>query len=341
MAKQINTNLSNGSFSFDNSNYSHNNEFNSAISGNKNGFSITNMDFGYDNDFNSGVSNKNQITIDSPDYSSSNNKEINFKMHDLFGNPTTGTNGKVDSDLNNASIFDADEDVNKTGANKTSENNKSDSDSSSKKNTESKKEENNETKNASNNYGGAATVPATPGIKLANKKAADGYGAPFLEKTKQIAAKYGMDYKELLALMNQESSLDAKQVTGSYVGLIQSGDDACATVGYTKQQVYNMTPMEQLDFVDKRIGYVQQHTYGGRQISAVDFYVANFLPARAHKEVLTRAGDHDYISKKTGTWRSYYDDNRGVDINGDGAITKTEMQQWINRKKVDESSFSG
>ena len=150
-----------------------------------------------------------------------------------------------------------------------------------------------------------------------------------------------MDYTELLALMNMESGVNAKCWTGSYYGLIQSGEAACNTVGYTQQDLINMTPLEQLDFVDKRIAYVQKNVYGGRNISACDFYCANFLPARVKNEVLTRKGDHDYYSKKTGQWRSYYDDNAAVDINGDGAITKSEMQQWINRKKVDESSFSG
>ncbi len=198
--------------------------------------------------------------------------------------------------------------------------------------------------NTQTNYGsgsGAGEVASTKGIYLSNKKAANGYGKPFLDKVKQIAAKYGMDYTELLAMMNMESGVSAKAVTGSYVGLIQSGDEACATVGYTKSQVYNMSPMEQLDFVDKRIAYVQKNVYGGRQISVTDFYCANFLPARVKNEVLTRKGDHDYRSKKTGNWRSYYDDNAAVDINKDNAITKSEMKQWINRKKVDESSFSG
>lgn len=167
----------------------------------------------------------------------------------------------------------------------------------------------------------------TPGEYLANKKTSDGYGPAFLEKTKEVADKHGIDYKELLALMNQESSIDTTSKNGQYVGLVQIGNDGAAELGYTTSEILNMSPLEQLDVVDKRLTTLEKYLPEGKH-TAADYYSANFMPANAKKEVLM-----DDSNK-------YWAENKGFDSNGDGKITKSEMQDRINLRKVDESSFT-
>ena len=180
-----------------------------------------------------------------------------------------------------------------------------------------------------------STPQSTDGMYLEGKTTADGYGPAYLDKVKQIASKYGLDYKELLAIFASESGVNAHAYDGTYAGVMQMNADACKMVGTTPYQLSRMTPMEQLDYVDKYIG--EKKKWPGFN-NADDLYAANFLPGRVNNAYLTKKGDHDYIDQN-GNWRSYYDDNSALDYNRDGMITKAELASRLDNKRVDESSF--
>lgn len=161
----------------------------------------------------------------------------------------------------------------------------------------------------------------------------------FLNKVKQVAQNLNCDYKDLLAVINSESAFNPRAGAGtSYVGLIQFGDyaikdlrDKAGCTGLTKEKILNMTPIEQMDLVEKLIKIGKK--YGGfaenARLSGGDLYAIVFAPCRSGNEVLYRKGEAGYNSI-----------NAKIDYNNDGKITKTEMSERIRRKHVNESIFA-
>ena len=162
----------------------------------------------------------------------------------------------------------------------------------------------------------------------------------FLDKVKQVAKNINCDYEDLLAVMNSESSLkpDAvyrnKNGEKTAVGLIQftkSGAIPALNSRYgldlTVEKIENMSAIDQLDLVEKYYKMNEGRLPNGRKLTAADLYAVTFLPARAKKEVLTRSGE------------DYYDSNKGLDVNGDGAITKSDLNVRLAQKRVNLDTF--
>ena len=153
----------------------------------------------------------------------------------------------------------------------------------------------------------------------------------FLNKVKQVAQRIGCNYKDLLAVMNSESGLNsrAQNKKGGASGLIQFMPATARALGTTTDALREMTPEQQLDYVEK-FYLMNRRTYvkSNRQLSAGDLYTLTFLPAYVNQEVLTSKG------------HKFYNANKGLDVNGDGQITKTDLAQRVARKQVDESIFA-
>ncbi len=159
----------------------------------------------------------------------------------------------------------------------------------------------------------------------------------FLRKVKKVAKKLNCDYKDLLALINSESGFDPKAKCGSYVGLIQFGDAAveelrtkCGCKGLTKEQIPNMSRLEQLELAEKLLMYIKKWKFSpDARLSAGDLYAMIMAPGRANREVLYSKGESGYNSV-----------NAKMDYNKDGKITKSEMSRRIREKSVNESIFA-
>lgn len=154
----------------------------------------------------------------------------------------------------------------------------------------------------------------------------------FLDKVKGIASRLGCDYKDLLAVMNSESGLNSRAVNknGGATGLIQFMPSTARSLGTTTEELLDMTPIQQLDYVEKFLQRAKQSSgLGNKQhLTAGDLYAMVFLPGRATREVLTTAGE------------VYYEANKATDDDHDGRITKTELGNRLMRKRVDESIFA-
>jgi len=165
----------------------------------------------------------------------------------------------------------------------------------------------------------------------------------FLNKTKEVARNIGCDYQDLLAVMNSESSLNPRsehknkygKVTA--VGLIQFTRDAAIPemnkvygLNLTVEKIKNMSAIEQLDLVQKYYEMNKRNMPSGK-LSAADLYSVTFLPARASREVLCRKGE---------AGNSYYESNKGLDINADKKITKDDLEQRLAKKRVSLSTFA-
>lgn len=191
---------------------------------------------------------------------------------------------------------------------------------------------NNLTKPISYNYS------STPKYSTLNKNYLN---KEFLNKVKQVAKNINCDYEDLLALMNSESSLDPtaahknKNGEKTAVGLIQFTKSAAIPelnkvygLNLTLEKIEKMSALEQLDLVEKYYKMNADKLPKGKKLTAADLYAVTFLPARAKKEVLTRSGE------------DYYKSNKGLDVNKDGAITKSDLNARLAQKRVNLNTFA-
>ena len=152
----------------------------------------------------------------------------------------------------------------------------------------------------------------------------------FLDKVKQIASRINCDYKDLLAVMHSESGLNSRAVNkgSGATGLIQFLPSTAKQLGTTTEALRNMTPIQQLDYVEKFFN-MNKKTFGvgNRKLSAGDLYTLVFMPAKINNEVITSKGS------------SAYSANKGLDANKDGMITKTELANRVMKHRVNESVF--
>ena len=150
----------------------------------------------------------------------------------------------------------------------------------------------------------------------------------FLDKTKAISERIGCDYKDLLAVMNSESGLkaNARNSNGGATGLIQFMPDTARSLGTTTDQLAKMTPVQQLDYVEKFLEQnKKQAGMDGKKLSGADLYSLVFLPGRANRSVLTQSGE------------KYYSPNHGLDLDKDGNISKADLARRVASFYVDES----
>ena len=163
----------------------------------------------------------------------------------------------------------------------------------------------------------------------------DTYGPEFLKKVKAIAGRLKCNYRDLLAVMNSESGINAKSRGRIAVGLIQftqiAIDDMNKFYGtsYTKSSILAMTPIEQLDVVEKYLKRAKSyHFKENESLSAGDLYSIVYLPGQSKNNVLAKSGDKNY------------NQNRGLDFNNDGIITKNDLAQVAHSKYVNDNSFA-
>lgn len=159
-------------------------------------------------------------------------------------------------------------------------------------------------------------------------------GREFLEAVKGVAERLNCDYGDLLAVMNGESGLNpaAQNKNGGATGLIQFMPSTAERLGTTTAALKQMSAMEQLPYVEellkrckKMAGFAENE-----RLTGGDLYALVFLPARAKREVLCERGE---------SGNKYYEYNEATDLNHDGKITKSELQQRVENKRVDESIF--
>lgn len=171
-------------------------------------------------------------------------------------------------------------------------------------------------------------------------------GKDFLDRVKKMAKNLNCDYRDLLAVINCESSFNTKAKNpGGAVGLTQFTDVAIADlkrvhgIVVTKEQILNMSALEQLDLAEKYLLIAKSYSFDkNARLSADDLYALNFLPGRANREVLCEKGERGKDGKLLGYYEGH--GNSGLDKNKDNKITKSELGERVRNKYVDESLFA-
>ena len=164
----------------------------------------------------------------------------------------------------------------------------------------------------------APSYANTPKVKLDKE---------FLNKVKDISGKLNCSHEDLLAVMNSESGLNSRAVNrkGGATGLIQFMPSTARALGTSTAELYNMTPTQQLKYVEKYLTQAKASArMGNRKLTGADLYSLVFMPGKANGEVMCSAGSKEY------SW------NSGLDRNRDGQITKSDLGSFIASKRVNE-----
>lgn len=142
--------------------------------------------------------------------------------------------------------------------------------------------------------------------------------APFLNKVKDIASKYGTSPAAILATMHFETggsfSTGVKNAAGSgATGLIQFMPSTAKSLGTTTEALAKMDRIKQLEYVDKY--FAQTPLRKNQENTVEDVYMSVLWPKAVGKP-------SDYVLFEKGT--KAYEQNKGLDTTGKGYVTKAD-----------------
>ena len=168
----------------------------------------------------------------------------------------------------------------------------------------------------------------------------------FLDKVKEVAKKYKMDYLDLLAVMNAESNISAQSVNSKSgaSGLIQFTTVALRAMGnvVTLEQLRVMTRTQQMPYVDlyfSKIGAIKRVS----SMSLNDTYMAVFAPraiGQADDSILYSDLPEWLRTKSNPEFEALaYRQNSALDKTGpngkaDRIITKAEACRYLPGKRA-------
>lgn len=171
----------------------------------------------------------------------------------------------------------------------------------------------------------ATTEPVDDTPKLNEELATavdDKLGDGFSDKLADVAKNINCDPEDLLTVLYSESSLDpdAKNPSGA-IGIMQFMPSTLKELGYTTEDIENMSAIEQLDVVQQ---YFEKNNYyhKGEKLTAAQLYAMVLAPGRADGEVL-------YTQGKDG---QAYAQNEGLDIDDNGTIAMTDLDKRMQNK---------
>ncbi|MEM9047178.1 MAG: peptidoglycan-binding protein [Pseudomonadota bacterium] len=173
----------------------------------------------------------------------------------------------------------------------------------------------------------AAPGPASPGTALAwGRTARARHGQAFNDRVIAIANGLGADPNHLMAAMAFESAdsfrTDIANPISGATGLIQFMDFTAKELDTSLPELAMMSGLEQLDFVER---YFQAKARGRRLVALSDVYMAILWPkaiGALESFVLFSEGERAYAQ------------NKPLDINKNGAVTKAEATSKVQDKLV-------
>lgn len=149
----------------------------------------------------------------------------------------------------------------------------------------------------------------------------------FCQRVREIADSLGTDPNYLMACIAFESgetfSPSIKSAAGSgATGLIQFMPSTAEDLGTTTEELAAMTAEEQLDYVEE---YFKPHR--DKLKSLEDVYMAILWPVAVGKP-----SDYVLFRKDDPKRPKLYRQNKGLDLNKDGIVTKAEAAEMVRKK---------
>ena len=125
------------------------------------------------------------------------------------------------------------------------------------------------------------------------------------------------DWLSAVCFKESGENSKARNKTGGATGLIQFMPSTAISLGTTTDELYNMSPVDQLEYV-----YDYFKGYTGRIKSYADLYLITFFPAAVGKP-------DDYIIESKNVSASLIaKENPVIDMNKDGQITVGEFKEY-------------
>ncbi len=153
----------------------------------------------------------------------------------------------------------------------------------------------------------------------------------FREKVFEVAEKLEMDPNHLLLVMNLESAgtwdPGVQNPNTNATGLIQIMPFNVGWLGTTIEELKNMSQVEQMDYVYK---YLKRHK--GKMTDLTKAYLAVFSPAYMNK-------DPNFVLYETPS--NAYELNKGLDVNKNGKIEKSEIIQKFRIRNPEQMKQIG
>lgn len=152
----------------------------------------------------------------------------------------------------------------------------------------------------------------------------------FQQEVSAVAGRLGISEADLYAVMSFETggSFDPgiRNAAGSgATGLIQFMPNTARGLGTTTEALAQMSRVQQLQYVEK---YLSNKGIRGGNLS--DVYMSVLFPAAVGKSDNFVLFGRGAMSGYTGT---AYTQNRGLDLNGDGSVTKAEASAKVLRHR--------
>ena len=146
----------------------------------------------------------------------------------------------------------------------------------------------------------------------------------FMASVETVSSNLGIPSEDLLRAMHFETggtfSTSIKNPTGSATDLIQFVEPTAKSLGTSTAELAKMTREEQMVYVEKYLT-----PYKGRMKDFGDIYMAIHLPVAIGKS-------NDYVIYDNQTLRTRaYKQNKGLDANKDGKVTKGEAVTRASR----------
>lgn len=158
--------------------------------------------------------------------------------------------------------------------------------------------------------------------------------AEFRAKVRLIAQGLSVDPNWLMAVMGFETgySFDPsiKNPGSSATGLIQFTDSTARGLGTTTAKLSRMTALDQLDYVAAYYG-----RFAGRMMDIGDAYMAVLWPV-----AVGRPDSYVLWERDTGPYQTEYARNSGLDLNGDGKITRGEAVTPVNKSLINGRNYA-
>ena len=145
------------------------------------------------------------------------------------------------------------------------------------------------------------------------------------EKIKGIADRLNCNHQDLMAIINAESGFNpkARNKFSGATGLIQFMPKTARGLGTSIDELADMSAIEQLDYVEQYLQSIKKAVFRkDHALSGAELYALIFLPKNAGKEALAFKG------------HPYYDLNKGLDLDGDGIISKEDLKNVVRSKYI-------
>lgn len=171
------------------------------------------------------------------------------------------------------------------------------------------------------------TLRASLAEAEANQPVAWGKRVPpaFRNKAIAVAGRLGLDPSALMAIIAFETgrnfSSGTRNARSGATGLIQFMPKTAAALGTSTAALAQMSEVRQLDFVEKYL-----KPYAGRMTDLPSAYMAVLWPAAVRKPL-----SHVLFA----TPSAAYEQNKGLDTDKDGKITKAEAAAKVQRLLVE------